>query len=161
MLALALVFGLAGIAHATNACVLGAHADFKACQAGCKSDFQDEAAICRGHDPVCAQTCRDGRDECSDPIIQANLTDCLDQCPAMDTARAACKAQYGCGGQANPCGFNPQYIACLNPAQTAAFQCRNLCHDAFKLNVAAQTALKKCETDFKACVTACPAPPAS
>ena len=161
MLALALVFSLAGIAHATNACVQAARDDFKACTAGCKTDFRDESDVCRGHDPVCAQTCRDGRDECSDPIIQANLTDCLDQCPTLDAARAACKAQVGCGGKDNLCGFNPAYIACLNPAQTAAFQCRNTCHDAFRLNVTAQADLKACETSFKACVKACPPPPAS
>jgi hypothetical protein len=149
---------LAGGASAANSCVVGANTDFKACTAGCRQDHADEVDICRGHDPVCAQTCRDGRDECSDPIIQTDLTDCLNQCPGLDQARADCKAQVGCGGQANPCGFNPAYISCLNPAQAASFNCRNACQDAFRLNVDAQSALKACEDSFKTCVKGCPPP---
>ena len=73
-LGLALLFALSGIASAKqNTCVLGARSDFKTCSAGCKTDFKDELAICRGHDPVCAETCRDGRQECTQPITQANL----------------------------------------------------------------------------------------
>jgi len=160
-LGLALLFALSGIASAKqNTCVLGARSDFKTCSAGCKTDFKDELAICRGHDPVCAETCRDGRQECTQPITQANLGDCLDQCsPPLDAARAACKTQVGCGGGANACGFNPAYISCLNPAQSAAFACRNTCNDAFRLNTSAQAALQACEDSFKTCVSACPAPP--
>lgn len=151
-----LTFG--GDAAARNECVAQAGAEFKACSTECKETRRNDVAICRGHDAVCAQTCREGREECTDPVVQANLTACLDQCPNIDAARAGCKAQVGCGGQANPCGFNPAYIACLNPAQSAAFECRNTCRDAYRLNVAAQDALKTCKAGFKACIDACPPP---
>lgn len=152
------LMSFSGSALAANECVAQAGRDFKECSAACKETRKDDVAICRGHDPVCAQTCRDGRGECTDPIVQANLTGCLDQCPDIDVARADCKAQVGCGGQSNPCGYDPAYIACLNPAQSAQYQCRNTCRDAFRLNVAAQDAIKACKAGFKTCIDACPAP---
>jgi hypothetical protein len=152
---------LSNVSSAANSCLLNARADFKSCNADCKGELKDDVAICRGHDPVCAQTCRDGRDECTGPIIQANLTSCLDQCePPLDAARATCQTQVGCGGGNGPCGFNPAYIACINPAQAIAFACRDTCRDAFKLNSTAQDALQACQDSYKACVTACPPPPA-
>ena len=75
--------------------------------------------------------------------LRIYLGDCLDQCaPPLDAARAACKTQVGCGGSGNACGFNAAYISCLNPAQSAAFACRNICDDAFRLNTTAQAALQ-------------------
>lgn len=157
-LGLVLVFALAGVATAKNVCTDAARDAAKACNASCKTDYKDEVAICHGKDPACAQICRDGRDECKDPI-DAILDSCLDLCkPPLEAAKATCKASVGCGGHANPCGFNPAYITCLNPYQSAAFECRNLCHDAFRLNTQAQADLLACETSFKACVKACPAP---
>ena len=158
-LCLALSSGRAATAGAANSCALGARADFTACHAGCKSELADDLAVCRGHDPICAQTCADGRDECTKPIVQANLTNCVDQCDApLDAARTTCKAQVSCGGGGNPCGFNPAYITCIDPAQAAAFACRDTCRDAFALNTAAQDALKACKSAFKTCVEACPPP---
>jgi hypothetical protein len=151
---------LSNVSSATNSCLQSARDDFKTCKAGCTGELKDDVAICRGHDPICAQTCRDGRDECTAPIIQANLTSCLDQCePPLDAARAACKSQVGCGGGADPCGFNPAYIACINPAQATAFACRDTCRDAFRLNSSAQAALQACQDSFKSCVSACPPHP--
>jgi hypothetical protein len=163
-MALGFAFGVvcllafAGDAAAQNECVAQAGAEFKACSAECKESRRNDVAICRGHDPVCAQTCREGRDECTAPVVQANLTDCLDRCPNIDAARADCRADVGCGGQADPCGFDPAYISCLNPAQSAAFQCRDTCRDAYRLNAAAQDALKACKAAFKTCIESCPPP---
>ena len=157
---LALMLG--GIAQANNsACIIDARNTFKQCKTDCTTDFKSSKDVCKGHDPVCAQTCRDGKSECIDPIVQANLNDCLDQCdPPLQAARAACKAQVGCGGSANPCGFNPAFISCLDPAQAAAFSCRDTCRDAFKLNSTAQSAIQACKSAFQACVKACPPPSA-
>ena len=55
--------------------------------------------------------------------------------------------------------INPAYASCLNPAQSAAFACRNTCNDAFRLNRTAQAALQACEDSFKA--SASPPPPAN
>src|SRR5262245_64638548 len=121
-------------AHAGSMCIEDARAALKECRTGCASDAQTARDICRGHDSACAQTCRDGRDECTSPSQQI-LTDCLATCdPPLDVARATCKSQCACGGADHPCGFDACYIGCLNPAQSTAFQCRNACRDAFRLN---------------------------
>jgi hypothetical protein len=139
-------------------CVKNARQDFKDCKTSCGEDFTNGKAICINKDPACFSSCQDGRDECLDTAEQS-LNDCLDQCvPPLDAARATCRTQCSCGAPADPCGFNPCFIGCMNPAQGVAFQCRNVCKDAFKLDTSAQDAIAACKTDFKSCVAACGPP---
>jgi hypothetical protein len=145
---------------AKGQCVAAARQDQKTCKLTCSQDFVNSKAICLNKDPACFSSCRDGRDECLD-AAQQPLNDCLDQCvPALDTARSDCRTQCSCGGPGAPCGFDPCFIGCMNPAQTVAFQCRNVCRDAFKLNTSAQAAVTACKDAFKSCFDACgPASP--
>ena len=151
------VVGIAtGRANAQLTCRQQAKADYKSCKTDCRSDFTDARAACLGVSPGCFAACLDGRKECIDTAEQP-LTDCLALCqPPLDAAKAACRTQCGCGGSSNPCGFNPCFIGCVNPAEDVAFLCRNACRDAFRLNTAAQAAIAACKTGFRSCVDACP-----
>lgn len=162
-LSLGVAWGLAGTASADDAtrmCLMKARDAFQQCRTTCTNDFKVAVSVCRNVDPACAETCRGGLEECRAPILQG-LEDCLGVCkPPLESAKSDCKAQCGCGGASgHPCGFDPCFIGCVNPAETTAFQCRDACRDAFQLNSTAQAALKACQDQFKACIKACPPPP--
>ena len=138
-------------------CRQQAKIDYKNCTTSCRSDFTDEKAGCLNITPGCFQACQDGRHDCVDTATQP-LTDCLAQCqPPLAAAKAAGRTSCSCGGQGQPaCGFNPCFIGCVSQPESIAFDCRNTCRGAFKLNTAAQAALAQCKSDFKTCLGNCP-----
>jgi len=145
-----------GVAYAGSECIKDAKNTFNECKGQCKSDFDGARAECRGIQPACFEACLDARGDCIDAARQP-LTTCLDSCQAtLQSHRQACKTSSGCGGSSDPCHTNANFIACMNPFQLDAFICRDGCRDQFKLNTAAQAALKACATGFKGCVTSCP-----
>jgi hypothetical protein len=137
-------------------CLRDARSTLKTCRDACTSDFLDTKAGCFNVQTGCFLGCKDGKTECLDDATKP-LTDCLAVCDGpLDAARASCKASCGCGGVTDRCGFNPCFIGCMNGPQTIAFQCRDTCRGAFRLNTSAQAALAACRTAFQSCVQACP-----
>jgi hypothetical protein len=138
-------------------CRQQAKIDYKACTTSCRSDFTDAKAGCLNITPGCFSACQDGRQECVDTATQP-LTDCLATCqPPLDQAKAGCRTFCMCGGQGQPaCGFDACFIGCVSDPESTAFDCRNTCRGAFKLNSAAQAALAMCKPDFKSCLASCP-----
>jgi len=144
-------------ARADLACLQDAKTAFNACKASCKSDFIDARAGCRGVDPGCFAACIDARETCV-ANATASLDDCLAQnnCTSVvDNGRAICKAQVGCGAPQDPCGFNPDYVHCLDPYEQLGFTCRDNCHNVWQAN-GGPTAVAACRTGFHTCVKGCP-----
>jgi hypothetical protein len=166
-LALYLIVGIVGFvqppgrAHASE-CVVDARQDYRECKDSCKGDFLNAKAACRGVSPGCYLACRDGKLECI-ATAEQSLTSCLDTCkPPLVQARHDCKVSCNCGNVNVPddgCGFNPCYIDCINPAQAAAFTCRDNCRDAFRSDPDNQANIEACRSGFRACLDACPPAP--
>ena len=158
VLAAAVLLVTTGGAQATT-CRQDAQAADKACKASCASDFLDAKAGCLNVNPGCLQACIDGRDECVDTASMP-LTTCLATCdPPLDSQKAMCRSQCMCGGSNEPaCAFNACFLGCVTPAETVAFECRNQCRDAFRLNSSAQSALMACATGYRDCVHNCQTP---
>jgi len=158
----ALLLGVVGFASAPRVCagqcMNDAKSAFTGCKTSCKSDFIDARAGCADVSTGCFLACLDGKQECIG-AVELPLNDCITTCNApLDAARANCQTTCGCGGTNDPCGFNPCYVQCLDPAQSTAFSCRDGCKDTFKLNMTDQQALVACKTGFTACLTNCPTP---
>jgi hypothetical protein len=153
---LLLFWGVVGRVSEAGQCAIDAKATYADCKSQCKSDFDDARGLCRGVSPGCFNACLDGRSACVDAARQP-LTDCLAGCDStLSQDRQTCKGNCSCGGNSNPCNTNACFIACMNPPQLAAFTCRDACRDNFRLDTAAQLALKACANGFKTCVRSCP-----
>jgi hypothetical protein len=152
---LLLLWGVVGRASGSG-CITDAKNTYGECKSQCKSDFTDARGLCRGVSPGCFAACVDGRTACVDAARQP-LTDCLTGCDnTLQQNRQTCKANCSCGGTTNPCNINACFIACMNPFQLQGFTCRDTCRDNFRLDPAAQAALKVCAKGFRGCVGSCP-----
>jgi hypothetical protein len=143
--------------RADNACLQDARSAFMDCKASCKSDYQDARAGCRGVDPGCFGACIDARETCTTNAT-ASLDACLvqnDCAGVVDKGRATCKVQVGCGAPQDPCGFNPDYVHCLDPYEQLGFTCRDNCRNLWQVG-GGPVAVKACESQFHDCVKACP-----
>lgn len=125
---------------AKNPCIKEAKEDFRACHATCKEDFQATKDACLDRDHACVEVCRALRAECREAT---GFDAAIDACgEALETARAACRAQHPTPG--------PARDVCIDQAQVIAFQCRDAAREA------AKPALKLCRKSFKDCARACP-----
>ena len=145
------------------ACISSAHGAFVACKDVCKSDFLDAKAACKNVEPGCLSDCNAQRADCF-AAAQAPLDACIAQngCAGIVGAygegggRDVCKAQAGCGGPGDPCGFNPTFVHCLDPYEQLAFACRDSCRNQWQLD-GGPGDVAACRTAHRACVQACPA----
>ncbi len=147
-----------GMARASgvSSCLKDAKNTFGECKNQCQTAFLDAKALCKNVSPGCFAACVDGRSACVDTAREP-LTSCLDGCETtLQGHRHDCKASFGCGGSSDPCSSNAAFIACMDPFQLVAFTCRDGCRDSFRLDVAAQAALKACTKGFNGCVKLCP-----
>ena len=160
LLAATMVLGSVGPAHADPACVLEARATALACVAQCRDDLRSARFACRGVDASCGRACLAGRQVCTDAaedILQSGqvpgggvLANCSGGTAGCRAALQAAKAICGA-----PCNGNAVCDACVDAAQVTAFVCRDTCRENLD-----RDALKQCRITFRACIRACPPPPA-
>ena len=90
--------------------------------------------------------------------MRSPLDTCLAQnncAGVVDNGRATCKAQVGCGAPQDPCGFNPDYVHCLDPYEQLGFTCRDNCRNLWQVGGGPQ-AVAACQSQFHDCVEVCP-----
>ncbi len=136
----------AGPVESPAVCLRNAKDAYTACLAECREDYQIAKDACRNRDHECVEACRVQRHDCRAPI-RAQLEADIAACNATrDAAIQTCRDQ-------NP-PDSPELDACIDQAQVVAFQCRDQARENAKPGFAA------CRADFRACVQACPPPPA-
>jgi hypothetical protein len=179
----ATVFVAGATASAQNACVIDAHQTYQDCKQSCRDDFIAARLTCRNIDPVCGSACVDANRTCRQTVENyldtGTLPDGTVMCSTTDAnsttlygtngcntvlqeARQACWTQFCVANQTcTSCGdpnisdHNGCY-ECVDPAQLAAFTCRDTCRDSFRQNATVKAMKKQCKTTLHACITACP-----
>jgi hypothetical protein len=183
VLAGATVLAAGGSANAQNTCKSDALQTFKNCKQSCWDDFTAAKLACRNIDPVCGSACVDGNRACRRGVESYLDTGVLPDntviCSTTDTggntlygtggcdtvlqqARQACWAQFcaanqtcsSCGDQ-NITDHNACY-ECVDPAQIAAFTCRDTCRDNFRQNLTVLGMKKLCRKTLNTCIGNCP-----
>lgn len=175
LLASATLLWTARTSLAVSACAQQARADHATCLQGCSDDFQTALALCKNVDPACAAACRAGHDACIgsiNAILQTGqlpdgttLPNCpggTNQCDSnFQTSRQACidaACQKG-PGQCSSCNGDTTCQDCVDNAQIAHFVCADACRDSWRPLVKGDR--KACYASLKACMKACPPPPAN
>ena len=132
-------------AEANPECVSSAADEMAFCKAVCQANFKTSKDLCRNIDHDCAETCREGHEGCLDgpqgPMTQleACRLGCVDD---LETAVTNCRE--------TTTPDTPERDACVDAAQTLAFQCRDTCREG------ATDGLQNCRALFKECIRACP-----
>lgn len=146
----------------TASCIADARANFLSCRHACRSDFIDTRFACRNVQPACGEACLAGRQQClddADAILKtgqlpgggtlASCTGGTDACKAtLQAAKQTCGAPCQVG--------DAQCDACVDAAQTVAFQCRDTCRESWRTDTTVVAVVASCRTSFRGCVTACP-----
>lgn len=157
------LFPIVALAHddagnssgAAGQCVKDAKAVKNQAIADAMSVFKEKKAACLGGNSDCVESCGDTLSKTLDEI-RAPLNACKEACRnSLPETRLSCREQVGCGGKGNKCRMNAEFLKCVKAPQVEAFSCVKDCKIEFRANTAAQDALKKARTDFKACLGAC------
>jgi len=119
--------------------------EYQACRDACQENFQVSKDMCRNISHDCAETCRATRETCeSGPSA------------ALDACKQVCETQLDADKQ--PCTQlakgSAERDACVDAAQVAAFQCRDLCRENSD-----HAAIQQCYQQARDCIKACPPPP--
>lgn len=121
-------------------CVTAAKGEYLSCKTDCVETLQAAKDACRGKDHACVEQCRGERMLCR---ADSGFDAAIDACQAqLDIDRANCQTAYPTPG--------PGRDTCIDQAQVAAFQCRDLARETYR------PALKACRSTFRLCVSECP-----
>jgi len=115
------------------------------CRNDCRDAAQEGRDLCRNIDPSCGNACRAGRASCVAPYLVI-LQACLDDCSAQLAAAKAKCPPFG----------DPGRDACVDAAQVTAFMCRDACQE----DPTVRAGIATCRKANRACLKACPPPPA-
>ena len=135
-------------------------AEFRSCKSDCKTEYRTDKDLCRNVDPVCGTACRAIRAACIEPFEEA-VDACKDVCRGtLADAKVVCKLIEDAEAR----------DLCIDAAQITAFICKDDCREDTTVDdpntpevdpIPWREGLKACRQISRACIKACPPPPAA